>query len=260
MSLEVEWGALSDRGRVRSRNEDNHLIWVPEDKESPVKALFVVADGMGGHPGGHEASRLAAEEVQRLFMAMKGAPPSMENALAEAFQNAHLRIREEGRREPDLEGMGTTLTTLLVTHDKIFGGHVGDSRLYEFRRVGGQLAMKQRTTDHTVAREQSDAGIISPAKVEDHPLSHVLTRSVGAGEAPGVDVLDLGSGLKEERNFLLCSDGLIRVVNEDEIPYIVEDESLTDAAQALVDLANARGAPDNVTVILVRILPADSAS
>jgi protein phosphatase len=260
MNVRIEWGAFSDRGRVRSRNEDHHVVWVSEDETSPVRALFVVADGMGGHPGGHEASRLAAEEMEHVITGMKDVPPSIEDALAEAFQTAHSRIREEGRREPNLEGMGTTLTTLLVTAEKIFGGHVGDSRLYEFRRVSGELVMKLRTTDHTVAREQSDAGIISPSKVEDHPLSHVLTRSVGAGEAPGVDVLDLGSGMREERTFLLCTDGLVRVVNEDEIPYIVDDEPLPEAAQALVDLANARGAPDNVTVILARVLPAESQS
>lgn len=253
MSMRIEWGAHSDRGRVRTRNEDHHLFWVSDEEANPIKGLFVVADGMGGHPGGHEASRLAAQELKVSLTSLPDSSPSMEDTLADAFLKAHRKIREEGRREPSLDGMGTTLTALVVTERKLLSGHVGDSRLYELRSGEGHRSLHQCTVDHTVAREQSDAGIISPDRVEDHPLSHVLTRSVGAGEAPGVDVVDLGPGTETARTFLLCTDGLVRVVDEDEIPDTVGDKPLAEAAKALVELANQRGAPDNVTVVLVRI-------
>jgi protein phosphatase len=256
MGIRIQWGALSDRGQVRLRNEDNHVVWVADDPKLPLQAFFAVADGMGGHPGGADASRLATEELKQIFTSMKTPLDSPEDELAVAFHRVHEKIRETGRTTPDLCGMGTTLTALLVTRREIYGAHVGDSRLYEIPAGGSEIILL--TKDHTLAQEQADAGIIPNTRLEEHPLSHILTRSVGAGDAPGVDVLKIGRPGPEPRTFIISSDGLIRVVSEQEIPTAVKGKSPEEAVHALVDLANSRGAPDNVTVIFVGIRSEDS--
>ncbi|MBD3334197.1 MAG: serine/threonine-protein phosphatase [Candidatus Eisenbacteria bacterium] len=254
MALKTEWGAVTHRGQVRTRNEDAYVSWLAEDRSAGIlEAIFAVADGMGGHPGGDRASRLAADALQAaaLELAQDGNEP--ERILTGAFERAHEAIRGAVKADPALDGMGTTLTALMVTTEGLFAAHVGDSRLYELTPAedGGRIVC--RTTDHTLAQEQSDAGVISGENLEEHPLSHILTRSVGAAGAPRVQILELGSAGESERFFILCSDGLIRVVQEEEMPGVVAGRDPEPAAQALVELANERGAPDNVTVLVARV-------
>jgi protein phosphatase len=238
-------------GRVRARNEDAWVVSLRQEQEpASPPGLFAVADGMGGAPAGAEASRLATDALRENFAQSPLWENDPEKALEEAFRAAHEAIRGEVSRHPDQEGMGTTLTVLFLGRGGVWAGHVGDSRLYEFR----DDAVHCLTRDHTLAADAVRRGQLEEAELESHPLSHVLTRAVGVGQVARPDVLDLGPP-RPGRRFLLCTDGLVRVVPPHEIPSLVGREGdLRSAASALVDTALSRGAPDNVTLILVEIL------
>lgn len=249
-SFSVRHAALTDRGQVRSRNED-------AVRAEPGDRLFVVADGMGGHPAGDVASALAVEVVcERLAGLDPGADASeAREAMRAAVAEAGRRIVEEGRRDPERRGMGTTLTALLLRDGRWSVGHVGDSRGYLVR--DGEL--DQVTVDHTV-----------------FPGSNTLTRALGTDDDPDPDVYQ--GELRDGDLFLLCSDGLNKVFGDEELAERLagladptaggagrtdgagdpgpEDRDgphggLEDAARDLVEEANRRGAPDNVTVALV---------
>ena len=234
-SLSLEHAALTDRGRVRSRNEDAL-------RADPERGLFVVADGMGGHPAGDVASAEAIEG----FAARAPAPGAFDGTggeasgggLRDAVAAASRRVHEAAAESPDRRGMGTTLTALQLADDRWRIAHVGDSRAYLYR--AGEL--RRLTTDHTV-----------------FPGSNTLTRAVGTdGEAEA----DLEEGTLEDGDlYLLCSDGLTKTHSEEEIAERLAaadggssapGATLDETVRRLVDEANERGGPDNVTVVLVR--------
>ncbi|MBU1702077.1 MAG: protein phosphatase 2C domain-containing protein [Candidatus Eisenbacteria bacterium] len=252
MALKIEWGFHTDRGQVRSKNEDSCLTWYATKSAPPIQAIFAVADGMGGHPGGDQASRLAVKGLEKILTACKIFPLGEASAIiTQTFQEVHAMIRKGMEDDPKLSGMGTTLTALIMAQDHLYAGHVGDSRLYALNLIDTEPQVTCLTKDHTLAYEQMEAGVIDSEDLETHPLSHVLTRSIGAGDVARVDTMDLGPAPAEERDYLICSDGLIRVVHPREFAGIVKGKSPEKAARALVNIANERGAPDNITVILV---------
>jgi len=228
---------LSHIGKVRPRNEDTLAV-------EPSKGLVVVADGMGGAPGGDVASATAVQEVCRGIHAGAG--------LREAILEAHARIVDMARSRPALQGMGTTLTALhLDTASGDFSvGHVGDSRAFRFHR--GELV--QITRDHTAVAEMVEKGTIRPEAARTHPLSHVLSRVVGCEPEPEVDIL-LGTAQAGDL-FLLCSDGLEKVFRNEELAERVargREAGPEALVQSLVEEANARGGPDNVTVAVLLV-------
>lgn len=224
-SYTVRHAALTDRGQVRSRNED-------AVRAETADRLYVVADGMGGHPAGDVASALAVKVVFDRFADLDPAAGADEarEALRRAVAEAGRRIVEEGRRDPERRGMGTTATALVVRDGRWAVAHVGDSRGYLFR--GGDL--DQVTVDHTA-----------------FPGSNTLTRALGTEEDPDPDVYE--GELRDGDLFLLCSDGLNKVFGDAELAERLERLDELDAAVGeMVEEANRRGAPDNVTVALVR--------
>jgi protein phosphatase len=229
----------TDVGRVRSRNEDALL-------QRPLRGLAVVADGMGGHAGGDVASRIA---VDVLDDHTREIGTDRADTLADAVRAAHEAILKAARADPELEGMGTTVTALWVSDGRAVIAHVGDSRAYRWR--GGTL--EQLTTDQTWVQEQVDAGTISPERAREHPFSSVLTGALGV-ESRELDVqlhrLEIAPG----GTFLLCSDGLVARLTDDEVLAVLQEhaDDLDAAARALVDAANDAGGPDNITVALVR--------
>ena len=231
MPLRIAAFGLSHVGRVRPKNEDTLAV-------EPSRGIVMVADGMGGAPGGEVASALAVQETCR------GLHDGVE--IRAAVVKANGKILEMARARPELSGMGTTLTVLhleLETGD-FRVAHVGDSRAYRFH--GGELI--QLTQDHTAVADMVKKGTLSPDQAEDHPMSHILTRALGTVPEPEVDLILGVAGEGDE--FLLCSDGLTKVFRIRELEERVaswKGRKPEHLVRALVDEANQRGAPDNVT-------------
>lgn len=237
---------LTDVGKVRERNEDSFLV-------NDELGLYLVADGMGGHIAGDVASRMAVEEVESCLRARlaqaEGKPPEFyAEALREAFQIANRAIYSYSRRGPFPVILGTTAVAALTVGDDLYVAHVGDSRLYLYRQRRG----RRLTKDHSQVQELIDFGHLTEDEAENHALSNVITRSLG-GE-PHVEVDVARHKLEAGDVVLLCTDGLRRVLGEQEIEKVICDESMTpdDICQTLVQRTVAGGAPDNVTVIVLR--------
>lgn len=253
MKLSITISTLSDVGRRRNRNEDA----IASDE---AEGILVVADGMGGHPAGDVASRLAVEEALDVLRSpatpvLTGTEDSPQDAgvrMALAVRSADERIRDEGRRNPSLEGMGTTLTVFRVDREggRYQIGHVGDSRAYRFRAA----VLRQLTRDDTWVQSQIDAGRIKPENARDHPWASLLSQAVGVEPPPEPSVFE--GELKIGDVYLVCSDGLVTHLLDEQIHRILErhlSKDLGVAAQALVDAANAGGGIDNITVGLLRV-------
>jgi serine/threonine protein phosphatase PrpC len=241
---------LSDVGRVRERNEDSLLV-------DDDLGLYVVSDGMGGHVGGDLASSIAVTAVareigsqRRLLREMAGSEiqrDPLEALASQAVLRASRAIVEaaEGTRH---EGMGCTLTMLLIVGNKAVMAHVGDSRLYLCR----DHKVSQLSTDHTMANELAIAGIISQQAIQTHQYAHVLTRALGSDGDLQVDtlVMDILPGDR----FVICSDGLGDYIDSEEWLRRQLDAAESDALpEELVSYANAAGGQDNITVVVARI-------
>jgi PPM family protein phosphatase len=231
----VEKAALSDVGRQRQGNEDSFL------ERSP---LFVVADGMGGARAGEVASRMAVEQ----FDQADGADKPPEQQLAEVAKGANRKIHEMAQEDSAYAGMGTTFTAALVTGREIAIGHVGDSRLYRYR--GGEL--ERLTHDHSLVEEFVRQGKLTPEEAEVHPQRSIITRALGP--EPDVEVDTYTHTGRDGDVYLINSDGLTGMINEEQVAEILRDrESLEDAAEKLIAAANENGGKDNITVVLFRL-------
>lgn len=237
MSLVVrDAGACSDTGRVRSSNEDALLVDAP---------LFAVADGMGGANAGEVASAIAIDTLHT--------SRGDETALARAIETANATIHASSQSDAARQGMGTTVTALLVDGEDVVIGHVGDSRAYLYR--GGRL--QRLTDDHSLVEELVRRGALSPEEAERHPQRSVITRALGA-EA-GVDIDMLRFAAEPNDVYILCSDGLTGMVGDAELERILGTPGdLQDRADRLVEAANRAGGEDNVTVILIELERADT--
>lgn len=210
--------------------------------------LLVVADGMGGHAGGELASKLTTDSVPHLYHKHKeDSPPE---ALEHALRDANSEVHRRGRANPDFYNMGTTCTALAILPEGAILAHVGDSRGYRLR--GDRL--EQLTFDHSVQWELKAAGLLKEgSELANSVPKNQITRSVG----PNVNVqVDLEGPWPTEvgDTFLLCSDGLTGRVEDEEIGLLLGCLEPNDAAQVLVDLANLRGGPDNITVIVAKVV------
>ncbi len=239
--MQIQAAGKTDRGYVRSNNEDGLLM----DGEL---GIFAVADGMGGHKAGEIASRVTLEAL-RDTMAREGREASPNRTLTRALQTAGLRIFSSTEQDPELRGMGTTLTAMLVSGNQATLVHVGDSRCYRWR--GGRL--EQITEDHSWVWEQRKAGLISDADVFTHPMRNVITRSVGHGGESNPDILtiDLAAG----DLFVLCTDGLCGYVSDERIAGAVAAAGANPQAvvDGLIAIALEQGGEDNVTVVVLRV-------
>lgn len=233
----LEAFGLSVVGKVRPRNEDALAV-------IPSMGLVVVADGLGGGPGGDVASAMAVQGVVRALRAGRG----LREALVEANGQV-LRVAEERR---ELRGMGTTVTALQVDQATWrFGlAHVGDSRAYRLRK--GEFLRLTRA--HTLVQEWVTRGLLAPEEACEHPLSHVLSRALGVGERVEADFLE--GEVEVEDRFLLCSDGLVQVVDEVEMQEWLQQARgprLRKAVEGMVEQGLRRGAPDNITVAVLSL-------
>ncbi len=234
--------AGTDVGMRREENQDSFGIIKTDSFQG-----FFVADGMGGVNGGAIASRLAISTIQELLPGLKEqmSPEALRTAVAEI----NTRIFERGSAQPGLAGMGTTLVGLVFTVGGIISLNVGDSRAY---RIRGD-SIKQLSEDHTVVSELVKSGAISNQEAEGHPVSHMLTRSLG----PLPEVL-IESRFELEAPahgdvYVLCSDGLYNFLSNQDIFDVIKQNPLDDANQILINLANRRGGTDNITVVVISV-------
>jgi len=227
---------LTDTGRKRRHNEDAFVAEPP---------LFAVADGMGGAQAGELASSLAAAALKDSQEPGGGG----EERVDELIQQANRRVYERQSQDAAASGMGTTMTVALVEDGRVAIGHVGDSRAYLVR--GGRL--EQLTEDHSLVAELVRSGKLSPEEAEGHPQRSVITRALGTD--PDVDVDTFSVETKPGDLFLICSDGLTTMVDDETILAEVarNREDLKSAAKALVRAANKGGGEDNITVVFFEI-------
>jgi protein phosphatase len=241
--LHIRYGSQSDQGRIRTSNEDSFVV-------NGRNKLFLVADGMGGHAAGEVASRIASSTLQEM-LSNAGSEGDSAEALRFAAQAANARIYEAQRQNPEYQGMGSTLTALMVKGSSYYIAHVGDSRAYLLR----DGTLDQLTRDHSVVWHLFESGVLRKADLSKHPQKNLIIRSIGPH--PQVEV-DVETGEARERDvFLLCSDGLTDVLTDEAIHRILSDstKSPQELAEVLVSSANAGGGPDNVTVVVVRLDP-----
>ncbi|HEY6731772.1 MAG TPA: Stp1/IreP family PP2C-type Ser/Thr phosphatase [Solirubrobacterales bacterium] len=237
MALRIaEEAVRTDTGRQRNANEDSLFTNAP---------LFVVADGMGGAQAGEVASKAAAESFAT---ELPQEPP--ERVLEETIERANRTIHELARKDPSLAGMGTTITAAIVdlAGEEVAIGHVGDSRAYRLR--GNKF--EQLTRDHSLVEEMRRKGQLTDAQAEDHPQRSIITRALGPEPEVQVDLQTVPA--QHGDVFLICSDGLTTMLDDEQIARILtRATSLSSAVRALVDEANRAGGRDNITVVAFRL-------
>ena len=244
----IKLASLSDVGCQRQNNEDRYSYWEPESEEEFLRKgrLAMVADGMGGHEGGQEASRIAIETVEQVYAsALLDDPQAL---LKSGFLAAHQRIQEHAIRNPTLHGMGTTCTAIALLGHNLFYAHVGDSRLYMVR--DGSISVLTR--DHSYVSRLVEDGVLRAEEAESHPQRHILTAALGSGAELFPDIAPKPIGLEKNDVLLLCTDGLWGVVGEKEIKSAAAGQP-DESCKALISLAKQRGGPDNITVQVLRI-------
>jgi serine/threonine protein phosphatase PrpC len=242
---EFQVAQLSDPGRVRAHNEDYVDHYVPSDPEQLATrgAMYVVADGMGGHQAGEVASRAAVELVIEQYYA--DATHDVGTGLVRAIRAANRIIYEQAQADLSKGGMGTTLVAVVIVGSTVHVANVGDSRAY----LIGSDGITQITDDHSWVQEQVRTGMLTPEQARQHPQRNIVTRALGS--KPSVEV-DLFRGqLAEGDTLLLCSDGLSGLVEDRELQAVVESQPAEEASRTLVAMANERGGADNITVLIV---------
>jgi PPM family protein phosphatase len=250
----VSSAAATDPGLRRAGNEDAFSC-------RPDLGLYVVADGMGGHAAGEVASRMAVDAIEAFVASSGDADPAGGwpmpydpslgvggNRLKTAFQLASRRLDDAMAADQRLRGMATTAAAVLLSAEAPVVAHVGDSRVYRWR--GGRLDLL--TADHSWVGEQVRAGMLTDADAQHHPWRNVVTRAIGGGTDPEVEIAALDIAVGDR--LLLCSDGLSGVVPHDRLEAICrEPRPLQATCDALVQAANDAGGPDNVTVLLIQV-------
>jgi PPM family protein phosphatase len=237
------YAVASDTGRKRRRNEDNYVVAPP---------LFAVADGMGGAQAGEVASQLAASALE----AGDSDGLSGTGRIDALIQEANRRIYDRALTDPSTSGMSTTMTVALVEGMTVAIGHVGDSRAYLVR----DEQMEQLTEDHSLVNELVKSGKLSEEEAHVHPQRNMITRAVGSD--PDVDVDGFTIEAEEGDVFLICSDGLTDMVEDEEILELVHEhrDDLEKAVKSLVAAANRGGGEDNITAVAFRISTEAAAS
>jgi len=242
----------TDPGSIREHNEDCGRFLRPSDSAVLTEkgSLALIADGMGGHSAGEVASNMAAEIISRAYYAARGDPTL---SLRSAFEEANRRIYEESIADERLSGMGTTCTALVLHQNSAIAAHVGDSRLYLLRE--GELYLL--TEDHSAVMEMVKLGIISVEQARHHEDKNVIVRALGTSPSVEVSLWESPMAVRTGDQFLLCSDGLYDLVEDEAIRDLVMTSPDTHSAcENLIDLAKKKGGFDNITVALVSIRPA----
>lgn len=239
---------LTDIGKVRSINQDS--FHVMGDKN-----IYIVADGMGGHAAGDQASRIAVKTITEIlstydFTGSEDSPEedfgmSIEELIRYALQEANEQILLASLSNQHLQGMGTTAIVAVEHRGSLFVGHVGDSRTYLVRNQ----QLSQITEDHSVVQQLVKAGAISEEEAQVHPYKNVITRCLGMQANVEPDTLELV--LQAGDKILMCSDGLSNMVSDQQMEEMLNTHEPEEACRKLIDMANENGGTDNITVVLL---------
>lgn len=244
--MNYDYCASTDQGLIRQNNEDNFLF----DESCGVAVL---ADGMGGHNAGEVASIMATTSIVATLTRwlsnseLSNHPDDLCRMLVVSVDQANQAIRQAATTNPAYKGMGTTVVVGVFQGDRLFLTHVGDSRCYRLR--GGALA--QMTKDHSMLQEQVDAGLINRALAAHAPGRNLLTRALGVEARVPLEVRIYP--VEADDLYLMCSDGLSDMVDDASIANLMSQATdIATRASALIQLANAKGGRDNVTVMLIQ--------
>ncbi|MBX7168339.1 MAG: protein phosphatase 2C domain-containing protein [Pirellulales bacterium] len=245
----IDYATASDIGLRRTNNQDSHVVVLAGTPEIYAQRghLFMVADGMGAHAAGELASKLATDSVPHAYLKLVDAAPP--EALRGAVVEANHEIHGRGQANVEFHGMGTTATTLVLLPQGALVAHVGDSRVYRLR----EDRLEQLSFDHSLVWEMIASGQIPKDQVPAYVPKNIITRSLGPSAEVNVDI-EGPFPIQSGDTYLLCSDGLTGQVSDEELGTLLGCLSPKEAVQALVDLANLRGGPDNITVIVVRVM------
>ena len=236
--------AKSDIGKAREMNQDAYYASQPSDNVG----LYIVADGMGGYNGGEIASSLAVTAtknfIENNFVETEHTKEKLQELVKNAIEYANMLVYEKSKEVPELEGMGTTIEVALVHNNRVYIGHVGDSRIYRIRKD----IIRKLTTDHSYVEKLVKDGTISKEEAVHHPKKNMLTKALGCTSFVEPDVVV--KGFLKNDILVLTSDGLTNMVKDDEIYNIVTD-NIEVASEKLINKANDAGGLDNITVIIV---------
>lgn len=252
--MHLRFGAATDTGRVRSKNEDRYVA----DGELN---FFAVVDGMGGHASGDRASATIAAALTTFIRetardtdktpaaALDSRLSPLANRLQVAIQNANRTLAARAQSDASLDGSGATLAAALFGTSEVAISHVGDCRAYLLR--DGELT--QITRDHSVVAEQVAMGLIDDEAARTHPLRHIVTRAVAGRPGMPVDIVEMA--VKAGDRVLLCSDGIHALLTDKEIASLLTDHGrpLDDVCRAAIEHANGRGGPDNSTAVVIEV-------
>ncbi|SHJ95190.1 Stp1/IreP family PP2C-type Ser/Thr phosphatase [Paramaledivibacter caminithermalis] len=242
----MEWGSKTHIGKIRNKNEDSFYV---DEKHGRI---FIVADGMGGHNAGEVASKMAIEKVSKFIdNNINNVSLQNENEITSLIENAinegNIEIYKQSSSFENWDGMGTTITMALFVNNKVYLGHVGDSRAYLLK----DNELTQLTEDHTLVCELVKNGSITEVEAKSHPKRNVITKALGTEINPIPDILSIE--VDDGDIIILCTDGLTNAVDN----YMIKDiflkkSNLQEACDFLINEANNRGGVDNITLIAIR--------
>ena len=244
----IQISSSSDVGRRRAGNEDSYRVVNAGDLPGDTDAIFVVADGMGGHAAGEVASQMAVDSVIATLtsdaVSFTLENPNLLETLEAALLKANDEVIEEGVRSPEKSGMGTTCTLGVILGGSLLIGHIGDSRGYLLR----DEALDRITDDHSVVEEEVRKGLLTLEEAWNDPRTNLITRAIGLDDDPEVDTTSVP--LKPGDRIMFCSDGLNSMITDQEIESILNQGDAASSVQALIDAANDAGGSDNITVVV----------
>lgn len=237
--------ARSDKGKVREMNQDYYYISTSLDEVQ----LYILADGMGGYNGGEIASSLAVQTaknyIENNFKEIEKDRDSIIQLLGSSMEYANMIVYEKSKESPELQGMGTTLEICLIYNNKVYIGHVGDSRIYRIRKN----FIRKLTQDHSYVQKLVKEGTITKEQAAHHPQKNMLMKALGCNAFVEPDVMV--KGFLKDDILIMCSDGLSNLVEQDTI-YEKASKNIEQATKDLVELANDRGGYDNITVVIIK--------
>ena len=237
--------ARSDKGKVREMNQDYYYI----SNSLDVVQLYILADGMGGYNGGEIASSLAVQTaknyIENNFSQIDKDKDSIIQLLGSSMEYANMVVYEKSKENSELQGMGTTLEICLIYNNKVYIGHIGDSRIYRIRKE----FIRKLTQDHSYVQKLVKEGTITKEQAAHHPQKNMLMKALGCNAFVEPDVMV--KGFLKDDILIMCSDGLTNLVNQD-IIYEKASKNIEQATKDLVELANDRGGYDNITVIVIK--------
>ena len=237
--------AKSDVGKVREMNQDYYYISNSLDEVQ----LYILADGMGGYNGGEIASKIAVETaknyIENNFKEIEKDRDSIIQLLGSSMEYANMVVYEKSQEKPELHGMGTTLEICLIYNNKVYIGHIGDSRIYRIRKE----FIRKLTQDHSYVQKLVKDGKITEEEAAHHPQKNMLTRALGCSAFVEPDVMV--KGFLKDDILVMCSDGLTNMVKT-EIIYQEASKNIEQAPKELVRIANENGGKDNVTVVIIK--------